>query len=124
MTFAAADLSAIAGAEEVRIETRASDGTVHRTIIWIVEHDGQLYVRSVNGPEARWFREATADTSVALLVEGRRFEANVVPATDPASIDACSAGLRAKYKADYSLASMLQAHTLPTTLRVVPVVPG
>jgi len=120
VTFAETDLSAIAGAEEVRIETRAADGTVHTTIIWIVEHDGQLYIRSVNGPGARWFREATADTSIALLVEGRRYPAHVVPATDPASIEACSAGLRAKYKADYSLGSMLQDDTLPTTLRVVP----
>ena len=124
MTFAAADLSAIAGAEEVRIETRASDGTVHRTIIWIVEHDGQLYVRSVNGPGARWFREATADTAIALLLGDRRYEAHVVPATDPASIEACSAGLRAKYKGDYSLGSMLQEDILQTTLRVVPVVPA
>jgi hypothetical protein len=124
VTFEEGDLTAIARAEEVRIETRAADGTVHRTIIWIVEHDGQLYVRSVNGPGARWFREATADTSIALLVAGRRFEARVVPATDPASIEACSAGLRAKYQGDYSLASMLAEHTLPTTLRVVPVVPA
>ena len=124
MTFAEADLSAIAGAEEVRIETRAADGTTHRTIIWIVEHDGQLYIRSVNGPDARWYREATADTAIALLVGDQRFEAHVVPATDPASIEACSAGLRAKYKADYSLASMLKPETLPTTLRVVPVVPA
>ena len=120
MTFAAADLSAIARAEEVRIETRATDGTVHRTIIWIVEHDGQLYVRSVNGPDARWFREATADTAIALLVDDQRLLAHVVPATDPASIEACSAGLRRKYAGDPSLGSMLEAHTLPTTLRVVP----
>lgn len=120
MTFAEADLSAIAGAEEVRIETRAADGAIHRTIIWIVERDGQLYIRSVNGPGARWYREASADTAIALLVGDRRYEAHVVPATDPASIEACSAGLRAKYKADYSLASMLQEDTLPTTLRVVP----
>jgi hypothetical protein len=123
MTFAASDLSAIAQAEEVRIETRAADGTVHRTIIWIVEHDGQLYVRAVNGPGARWFREATADTAIALIVGKTRYEAHVVPATDPASIEACSAGLREKYKGDYSLGSMLREHTLPTTLRVVPVVP-
>ena len=124
MTFAEADLEAIAGAEEVRIETRAADGTLHRTIIWIVEHDGQLYVRSVNGPDARWFREATADTSVALIVGENRYEADVVPATDPASIEACSAGLRAKYKGDDSLGSMLEAKSLPTTLRVVPLVPA
>lgn len=124
MTFAQTDLRAIAQAEEVRIETRAADGTVHRTIIWIVEHDGELYVRSVNGPTARWFREATADTAIALLVGDRRYEARVVPATDPASIDACSAGLKQKYKGDYSLASMLEADTLSTTLRVVPMVPA
>jgi hypothetical protein len=120
VTFAASDLAAIARAEEVRIETRAPDGTVHRTIIWIVEHDGELYVRSVNGPGARWFREATADTAVAIVVDDRRYLAHVVPATDPASIEACSAGLRAKYRADASLGSMLETHTLPTTLRVVP----
>jgi hypothetical protein len=120
VTFEEGDLTAIAGAEEVRIETHAADGTAHRTIIWIVEHDGQLYIRSVNGPDARWFREATADTAVTLLVGDRRWAAHVVPATDPASIDACSAGLKAKYKGDYSLGSMLEAKTLPTTLRVVP----
>lgn len=124
MTFEVGDLTALARAEEVRIETRTANGTVHRTIIWIAEHDGQLYIRSVNGPEARWYREATADTSIALSVDGRRFEARVVPATDPASIEACSAGLRAKYKASYSLASMLEPETLPTTLRVVPLVPA
>jgi hypothetical protein len=120
VTFAAADLSAIAGAEEVRIETRGPDGTVHRTIIWIVEHDGQLYVRSVNGPTARWFREATAQPAIALLVDDQRYLAHVVPATDPASVEACSAGLRAKYAGDFSLGSMLEPDILPTTLRVVP----
>ena len=119
MTFAEADLAAIAQAEEVKIETRAADGTVHRTIIWIVEQDGELYIRSVNGPGARWYREATADTAIALAVDGRRIEAHVVPATDPASIEACSAGLKRKYNGDFSLGSMLEAETLPTTLRVV-----
>jgi hypothetical protein len=124
VTFEQADLTAIAQAEEVRIETHGADGTTHRTIIWIVEHDGELYIRSVNGPAARWYREATADTSVALLVGDRRYEAQLVPATDPASIEACSAGLKAKYRGDHSLGSMLEADTLPTTLRVVPMVPA
>ena len=120
MTFAATDVAAIAAAEEIRIETTAPDGTVHRTIIWIVVHDGDVYVRSVNGPEARWYREATATGEVALHVDGRRIPARVVPATDAEGVAACSAGLEAKYKGDYSLASMLEPETLPTTLRVVP----
>lgn len=120
MTFAESDVAALAAAEEIRIETRASDGTTHSTIIWVVTSDDAVYIRSVNGPGARWYREATADTAIGLHVDGRRIDARVVPATDPASIEACSAALRAKYRADYSLASMLEPHTLPTTLRVVP----
>jgi hypothetical protein len=120
VTFAADDVAAIAAAEEIRIETTAPDGTAHRTIIWIVTHEGEVYVRSVNGPDARWYREATATGEVALHVEGRRIPARVEPAADAAGIAACSAGLEAKYKGDYSLASMLKPETLPTTLRVVP----
>ena len=119
MTFEATDLAALAEAEEITIETRAADGTAHRTIIWIVEHASELYIRSVNGPGARWFREATADTTIALHVDRRRVAARVIPAADPASIEACSEGLRTKYRNDYSLGSMLRPNTLPTTLRVV-----
>ena len=120
MTFAADDVAAIAAAEEIRIETSAPDGTIHRTIIWIVAHEGEVYVRSVNGPEARWYREATATGDVAVHVDGRRIPARVEPAADAEGIAACSAGLEAKYRGGYSLASMLEPDTLPTTLRVVP----
>lgn len=121
MTFPEQDLAAIAAAEEIEIETRASDGTVHRTIIWIVTHDGDVYVRSVNGPGARWYREATASGEVVLHVAGRRIPARLEAAADAAGAAACSEGLRAKYNADYSLQSMLLPETLPTTLRVAPV---
>ena len=120
MTFGESDLAALAAAEEVEIETRAATGTVHRTIIWLVERDGEVYIRSVNGAGARWYREATAEPSVAIHVDGRRLPAHVVPATDPASIEACSDGLRAKYRSDYSLRAMLADSVLETTLRVVP----
>jgi hypothetical protein len=120
VTFAPTDLAAIAAAEEIEIETRGPDGTVHRTIIWIVTHDGEVYVRSVNGPDARWYREATASGDVAIHVDGRRLDARVEAAADPPSVAACSAALEAKYRRDYSLQSMLMPATLPTTLRVVP----
>lgn len=120
MTFPERDLAALAAADEIEIETRASDGTVHRTIIWIVAHDGVVYVRSVNGPGARWYREAIANGQVAVHVDGRRIPVRLEPAADADGVAACSAGLKAKYKADYSLQSMLMPDTLPTTLRVVP----
>jgi hypothetical protein len=114
------DVTALAAAEEIRIETRGSDGATHRTIIWVVEHDGDVYLRSVNGPGARWYREATANGSAELEVDGRSIPVRLEPAADEAGIAACSAGLERKYRGDYSLASMLEPKTLPTTLRVVP----
>ena len=122
MTFGESDLATLAAAEEIRIETRSPAGTEHRTIIWVAEHDGTIYIRSVNGAGARWYREATAADAgdAAVHVDGRRIPVRLTAATDPASIEACSDGLRAKYKADYSLQSMLMDGVLDTTLRVEP----
>lgn len=120
MRFEESDLAAIAAAKEVRIETKSSGGEAHRTIIWIVEHGGEVYVRSVRGPRGRWYREARADPKVAIHVSGRRLPATAEPATDPVSVEACSEGLRAKYRRSYSLESMLVDDVLPTTLKLVP----
>ena len=120
MKFHESDLAAMAAAKEVRIETHSPGGAAHRTIIWIVEHDGTVFVRSVNGPTARWYREALADPNVTIHVKGRKVAARAVPATDEASVEACSEGLRAKYRRSYSLQSMLLPETLPTTLRLEP----
>jgi len=42
------------------------------------------------------------------------------PAADAASVEACSAGLRRKYRRSYSLRSMLRPEILDTTLRLDP----
>jgi hypothetical protein len=118
--FEDTDLAALAAAEEVRIETSAPEGPVHRTIIWIMVRDGEVYVRSVNGADARWYREARANPAVTIEVEGRRLPATAVPATDATSIAAASQALEDKYRGDPSLGSMLRDHTLPTTLRLEP----
>jgi hypothetical protein len=120
VTFAESDLAALDAAEEIEIETHAADGGVHRTIVWPVVGDSVVYLRSYRGPSGRWYREALADSSVALHVDGRRLPATVVLAADPSSVEACSAGLRAKYRDDASLDAMLAPDTLPTTLRLVP----
>jgi len=50
-------LRAIGGADELRIAPRRSDGSLLRPrIIWVVQRGDELYVRSVNGPNAAWFR--------------------------------------------------------------------
>jgi hypothetical protein len=118
--FEESDLAAIAAAKEVDIETRSAAGEVHRTVIWIVERDGTVYVRSYRGAHGRWFREALANPDIAIHVNGRRVAARAVPATDPASIEACSEGLQAKYRRSQSLRAMLVDEVLPTTIRLEP----
>lgn len=46
---------------EDRIAARGRDGTLRKGVtIWGVRHDDRLYVRSVNGRTAAWFRGALA----------------------------------------------------------------
>ena len=51
------ELTRIGDAEELEISSARSDGTLSRPrTIWVVPHGSDLYVRSVNGPAAAWFR--------------------------------------------------------------------
>jgi len=51
------DLATIDRTGEVKVATRRADGTLRtKRIVWIVRHGGSLYVRSVNGREAAWYR--------------------------------------------------------------------
>ncbi len=119
MPFDLTILDLLARTEEVEIETHAT-GAVHRTIIWTVVDGGDVFVRSVNGATARWYREATADPSVTIHAAGRRIPARAAPAADHASVARTSAGLERKYAANESLASMLREGILGTTLRLDP----
>ena len=51
------ELSKIGTAEELRIRSLRHDGTLRSpTIIWVVRHGEDLYVRPVNGRRSGWFR--------------------------------------------------------------------
>ena len=51
------ELDKIAKGEELQISSRRRDGTLQGPVtIWVVRDGDELYVRSVNGRTARWFR--------------------------------------------------------------------
>lgn len=58
--------------EEIDIETRSATGTTHRTTIWVVVVDNNVYVRSVRGRSGRWYREITSNPQGAIYVDGWR----------------------------------------------------
>lgn len=51
------EITKIGAAEELQIASRRRDGTLRKpVIIWVVRYGDDLYVRSVNGRTASWFR--------------------------------------------------------------------
>jgi hypothetical protein len=113
--------AAIDSAREVEIETRRGEGApAHRTTIWAVVDGGDVYVRSLRGASARWYRELMADPAAVLHVEDDAFPVRAVQATDPESIERTSDALRRKYSDSRALDSMLEDDILGTTVRLEP----
>lgn len=120
MAFTADELRLLDRTQEVEIETSTGDGPAHRTIIWTVVDGDAVFIRSYRGPNARWYREALANPSVALHVDGRRLAATAVPALDADAIERTSQGFLRKYRGDPAAPKMVRPELLPLTLRLDP----
>ena len=119
--FAADVLKRFDATKVVEIETVSPKGTKHSVKIWIVVVDGIPYVRSVRGPRGRWYRELLARGEGAIVAGGKRTPVKAKHDKSKAAIDGTSEALRRKYKTSgASLASMLRADVLDTTVRLEP----
>lgn len=121
--FDGAILEMLGRVREVRIETTSLDGaTNHRTIVWIVTAGDEVFIRSVHGTTARWYREARRRPDAILHADGAAIPVALALAADPHSIQRVSDAFTAKYggRSPGSTASMLRPHTLETTLRLDP----
>jgi hypothetical protein len=122
-SFDAETLRLLDETREVRIETRRDeDSPEHRTIIWVVVVEGEVFVRSLRGPRGRWYREISSNPEGALHVRDYRLPVQAVPATEGAIVDAVSAAFRSKYQqtSPASTETMVRPETLPTTLKLSP----
>jgi hypothetical protein len=107
--------------EEVDIETsRGGDAPVHRTTIWVVMGNGEVFVRSLKGGDGRWYRELTANPEAVLHVEGDAVPVRGIPAADSESVARATDGFRRKYGDSPYLDSMIRDEIAPTTVRLEP----
>jgi hypothetical protein len=122
-SFGPETLNLLDETEEVYIETsRDADSPEHRTIVWAVVVEDEVFVRSVLGQKGRWYQRISAHPEGALLVGDTRIPVRAAPATDEGTVDAVSAAFKSKYEEAWPgpTAGIVRPVTLPTTLKLSP----
>jgi hypothetical protein len=115
--FDAPTLRVLHEMHEIRIRPGKSAKGV---IIWVIAAGEDAYVRSVQGPEGKWYQKVAAEKEATLEFEGRLIPVTAHAITDQATLDAVSAEYMRKYATSPYAKSMTRAETLPTTLRLEP----
>jgi hypothetical protein len=95
-TWTSNELSTIGTAEAVWIAPLGRDGALRKpVIVWIVRVGDDVYVRSVNGRSAAWFRSVQARHEGRLRADG--VEKNVTFSETEDQDDEIDAAYRTKY---------------------------
>jgi hypothetical protein len=117
-TFDADVLDALRRRKEAGIRT--SHNQQRPVTIWIVVVDDAVFVRSVRGPQGRWYIAARADGEATLIIDQRELPVRVTPAPDPADVAAVSQAILSKYATSPYARVMVSDEIVPTTLRLDP----
>jgi hypothetical protein len=120
------ELDEIGTAEGLRIAPRRRDGTLRNPLpVWVVRHGDDLYVRSVNGPTAAWFRGARARPEGHVRAGGVEKDVAFVEVDDQSNAglgDRIDAAYQAKYGRRYPtiVPSIVRPEPRAATLKLVP----
>jgi hypothetical protein len=120
-TWTREQLEAISAADELEIATRRRDGTLRDPVtIWSVRLGDDLYVRSVNGPTAAWYRGAQTRHEARISAGGVEKDVSLVETTEAS--DEIDASYRAKYGRRYPaiVPSIIAPQARAATLKLEP----
>jgi hypothetical protein len=121
-TWTSDELDKIGTAEELEIAPLRRDGTRRSPVtIWVVRHGDDLYVRSVNGPSAAWFRGTQARHEGHIQAGGIDKDVAFVEA-GPDINDQLDAAYRTKYRryAPGIVNSIVTPQARSATLKLMP----
>ena len=118
-------LNKVGAAEELQIAARRRDGTLRTPLpVWVVRVGDNLYVRSVNGRTAAWFRHAQASGEGHVRAGGVDRDVTLVEVGDGevGMNDQIDAAYQAKYGRRYPtiVPSIVRPEARDATLRLVP----
>jgi hypothetical protein len=117
------ELTKIGTAEELQIASLRRDGTLRKSVtIWVVRHGDDLYVRSVNGRTAAWFRDTQARHEGHIRVGGVDKDVTFVEEADPGIADQIGTAYRTKYRryAASIISSIVSPEARSATIKLVP----
>jgi len=121
-TWTSDELTKIGTAEELEIASLRRDGTLRNPVtIWVVRHGDGLYVRSVNGRTAAWFRGTQVRHEGHIQAGGVDKDVTFVDA-DPAINDQIDAAYRTKYRryAASIISHIVSPGARSATIKLVP----
>src|SRR5216117_1203055 len=120
--WTADQLAKIGEAEEVQVASVWRDGILRKPVtIWVVRHGDDLYVRSVNGRTAAWFRGTQARHEGHIRAGGVEKDVTFVEETDPTINDQIDAAYRTKYRryAANIISSIVSPEARSATIKLV-----
>jgi hypothetical protein len=115
------ELSKIEAADELQIAPLRQDGSLRKPVtIWVVRQGDDLFVRSVNGPTAAWFRGARVRHEAHIHAGGVDKDVLLVETND--LNDVIDTAYRTKYRryAANTVNSDLTPQARAATLKLVP----
>src|SRR5947209_6400728 len=116
------ELNKIGKAEELEIASLRRDGTLRAPVtIWVVRHGDDLYVRSVNGRSAAWFRGTQVRHAGHIRAGGLDKDVTFVEAA-PDINEQIDAAYRKKYRryAESIINSIVSPQARSATIKLVP----
>lgn len=122
-TWTSDELDKIGTAEELQITSLRRDGTLRKPVtIWVVRLGGDLYVRSVNGRSAAWFRGTLVRHEGHIQAGGVDKDVDFEEVLETGVIDQIDAVYRTKYRkyAPQYVDPLMVPEARSATLKLVP----
>ena len=122
-TWTSDELNRIGTDEELQISSLRRDSTLRNPLpIWVVRVGDDLYVRSMNGRTAAWFRGVQTRHEGHIRAGGVDKDVSFVEETDPEVNDQIDAAYRTKYRryAASIINHMMSPEVRSATIKLVP----
>jgi hypothetical protein len=116
------ELNKIGTAEELEIASLRGDGTLRNPVtIWVVRLGDDLYVRSMNGRTAAWFRGTQSRHEGHIRAGGIDKDVTFVD-SDPGINDEIDAAYRSKYRryGESIVGTIVNPEARSATIKLVP----